>query len=98
MLIKQFLENFGRNVIITHEWYRACGLYHMMHFQNRLDQHELDEAHTRLDQDFRERMNKEGIIILENEDFIVSEIDSCSKIDLPDIIRFRPEILTYEVY
>ena len=70
----------------------------MINFQNRLDQHELDEAHARLDQDFRERMNKEGIIILEKEDFIVSEIDSCSKIDLPDITRFRPEILTYEVY
>ena len=70
----------------------------MMNFQNRLDQHELDEAHARLNQDFCERMNKEGIIILENEDFIVSEIDSCSKIDLQNITRFRPEILTYEVY
>ena len=98
VLIREFLEDFGRNVIITDEWYRACGLYHMMTFQNRLDQRELDEVHSRLDQHFRERINKEGIIILENEDFIISKIDSCSKIDLPDIIRFRPEILTYEVY
>ena len=70
----------------------------MMNFQNRLDQHELDDAHALRDQDIREQMNKEGIIILENEDVIVSEIDSCYKFDLPDITRFRPEILTYEVY
>ena len=47
----------------------------MMNFQNRLDQQELDEVNSRLDQNFRERMIKERIIILENEKFIVSEID-----------------------
>ena len=32
--IRDFLEEFGRNVIMTDEWYSACGLYHVMHFQN----------------------------------------------------------------
>ena len=35
--IRDFLKEFGRNVIMTDEWYSACGLYHLMNFQNRLD-------------------------------------------------------------
>ena len=26
VLIKEFLEDLGSNVIMTDEWYRACGL------------------------------------------------------------------------
>ena len=35
--IRDFLDVFGRNVIMTDKWYSVCGLYHLMHFQNRLD-------------------------------------------------------------
>ena len=95
--IRDFLEEFGRNVIMTDEWYSACGLYHLMHFQNRLDQHDLDEARDKLDKDFRDRMASKKIFLLENEDMMTSKLDPSIDTEVPDIKRFRPEILTHEV-
>ena len=95
--IRDFLEEFGRNVIMTDEWYSACGLYHLMHFQNRLDRLDLDDARDKLEKDFRDRMASKQICLLENEDIMTSKLDPSSDTEVPDIKRFRPEILTQEV-
>ena len=88
--IRDFLEEFGRNVIMTDEWYSACGLYHLMHFQNRLDQLDLDDARDKLDKDFRDRMAYKQIFLLENEDMMTSKLDPSIDTEVPDIKRFRP--------
>ena len=93
--IRDFLEEFNLNVIMTDEWYSACGLYHLMHFQNRHHQHDLDDAHDKLDKDFRDRMASKHIFLLENEDMITSKIYPSIDTEVPDIKRFRPEILTH---
>ena len=68
-----------------------------MHFQNRLDQHDLDEARDKLDKDFRDRMASKQIFLFENEDMMTSKLDPSIDNKVPDIKRFRPEILTHEV-
>ena len=96
-LIRDLLEEFGRNVIMTDEWYSACGLYHSMHFQNRLDQLDLDDACNKLDKDFRDRMASKQSFLFENDDIMTNKLDPSSDTEIPDIKRFRPEILTHEV-
>ena len=51
------------------EWYSACKLYYLMHFQNRRDQYDLDEARNKLDKDFRDRMVSKQIFLLENRKY-----------------------------
>ena len=88
----RFVRRVCRNVIMTDEWYSACGLYHLMHFQNRFDHFDLDDARDKLDKDFRDRMASKQIFLLENEDMMTSKLDPSIDTEVPDIKRFRPEI------
>ena len=95
--IRDCLEEFGRKVIMTDQWYSACGLYHLMHFQNRLDQLDLDDARDKLDNDFRDRMASKQIFLFEIEDMMTSKLDPSIDTEVPDIKRFRPVIMTHKV-
>ena len=68
-----------------------------MHFQNRLDQLDLDDARDKLDKDLRNRMASKQNFLWENKDMMTSKLDPSSDTEVPNIKRFRPEILTHEV-
>ena len=59
--IRDFLEDFRRNVIMTNEFGQRIWTISFVHFQNRLDQLDLDDARDKLDKYFRNRMASKKI-------------------------------------
>ena len=90
IIIPEFLEDFAREFIITDEVYRAAGLHHKCHFQNGIEQDDLDEARVELRAIFKRRMESNNIIILEDDDLLISKYGLNMKIDFHvDISQFR---------
>ena len=101
--IQQFLEDFAHQFIITDEVLRAAGLHHLCHFQNGIDQLELDEARDNLKARFIEDMASKHIIILEDNDTIISQWDTTSQVKLEfyldtTIFRYKPNPTPIKVH
>jgi hypothetical protein len=90
IIIPEFLEDFAREFIITDEVYRAAGLHHKCHFQNGIEQDDLDEARVELRAIFKRRMESKNIIILEDDDLLINKYPVFTKTDFHvDISQFR---------
>ena len=93
--IHQFLEEFAQQYLITDEVLTRAGLQQMCHFQNCLNQNELDLAQTELKTRFRQNMAERNIIIIEDNDTMISEWDTYLKtefdIDTTQFCYNQPE-------
>ena len=91
IIIPEFLEDFAREFIITDEVYRAAGLHHKCHFQNKIEQDDLDEeVRVELRAIFKRRMESNNIIILEDDDLLISKYGVNMKTEFHvDISQFR---------
>jgi hypothetical protein len=90
IIIPEFLEDFARKFIITDEVYRAVNLHHKCHFQNQIDHDDLDKTRVEMRAIFKKRMESENIIILEDDDLLISQYHLFKMTDFDvDISQFR---------
>ena len=94
IIIPEFLEDFAREFIITDEVYRAASLHYKCQFQNQIDYEEIHKASVELRAIFKRRMESKNIIIIEDDDCVISQfkINSDFPIDLSQL-RFKPAVL-----
>ena len=98
--IQQFLEEFAHQFLITDEVLTAASLHHLCHFQNRINQLELDEARDNLKSRFIEDMTSKHIIILDDNDTMISQWDTYMKTEFEldtSIFRYKPNAATIKV-
>ena len=77
--IHQILEEFAQQYLITDEVVTIAGLQNLFHFKNRHNQNELDLAQTKLKTRCRQNMAERNIIIIEDNNTMISEWDTYLK-------------------
>jgi sulfur transfer complex TusBCD TusB component (DsrH family) len=93
--IQQFLEEFANLFLISDGVLTAASLHNKCHFQNRLNQHELDEAKDNLVARFKADMASKHIIIIEDNDTMISQWNTYLKTEFdPDLtqLRYKPTV------
>jgi hypothetical protein len=93
--IPEFLEDFAREFIITDRVYIAAGLHHKCQFQNQIDYDEINKASVELRAIFKRRMESKNIIILEDDDLLITQyslnMNTDFHVDLSQF-RFKPAV------
>jgi hypothetical protein len=95
IIIPEFLEDFAREFIITDRVYIAAGLHHKCQFQNQIDYDEINKASVELRAIFKRRMESKNIIILEDDDLLITpfppNMNTDFHVDLSQF-RFKPAV------
>jgi len=93
--IPEFLQDFAREFIITDRVYIAAGLHHKCQFQNQIDYDQIDKASVELRAIFKRRMESKNIIILEDDDLLITpfppNMNTDFHVDLSQF-RFKPAV------
>lgn len=71
--VEQFLVDFAWTFLLTDHLLNRLGLHHLCRFQNRLGQENIDEELKADQEKFQEEMKKRRIILLEDNDTVISQ-------------------------
>ena len=98
--IREFLENFGRIILITGNEYIEVGLYYQCQFQNLLpgEQEDRDEIFHQRREEFKKKIIDDEVSILEDEDLSISETGTSlnTKLEFKEF-RYNRTISDYDV-
>ena len=98
--IREFLENFGRIILITDNEYIEVGLYYQCQFQNLLpgEQEDRDEIFHQRREEFKKKIIDDEVSILEDEDLSISETGTSlnTKLEFKEF-RYNRTISDYDV-
>lgn len=75
----QFFNDFVNHVLLTDSMYVDLGLYYKMHFQNSIEQEELDDGRNYDQNRFLKFLKDNNVIIIENHHLRISEHDEDMK-------------------
>jgi hypothetical protein len=98
--IREFLEKFGRIMLITDNEYIELGLYYQCQFQNLLpgEQEDRDEIFDYYRKELIKKIEDDDVCILEDEDLSISETGTSlkTKMDFKEF-RYNRKITDFEV-